>query len=311
MLSAISITLAGTILLVAAYALRIRNQMLALFTSSCKNLALASSSLSVGIFTWYDSINRIGASKEVLMAGPLEIVVIVLLARVFLGERLNRFQYIGISIALLGFFMAVASNTGIVSHYNTQTQRMSTQPAGPEASLLSEITISFGDVEAILSAFGFAGGVLFLTKLTLNYSPIVVAGASMFVSGLILIGFMIVGLLLYEANDAMLPYNNMSLLRQPLILVISIFLLFSSLPFIGSLSYSTGLSNIGASLTSTIGSSSILMTIIIQLVLKEFGINSHLPENIVLAIFGGIAGFVGVYLIHIPDLSISATNKEL
>src|ERR671930_408144 len=194
-LSAISITLAGImLLLVAAFVLKRKREIATLFTKSWKNLFLTSLSLSFGIFTWYDSINRIGASKEVLIAGPLEIVIIVLLARLFLNERLNRFHFIGISIALVGFFMAVASDTNIAFPDNTETIRTAAQPAVGSSSLLSAIIISFGDVEAILSAFGFAGGVLFLTKLTLNYSPIEVAGASMLTSGLILVGFMIIGL---------------------------------------------------------------------------------------------------------------------
>jgi drug/metabolite transporter (DMT)-like permease len=310
MLSAISITLAGIMLsLIAAFVLKRNRKISILFTKSWKNLILASLSLSFGIFTWYDSINRIGASKEVLIAGPLEIVIIVLLARIFLNERLKRFHFIGISIALLGFCMAIASDTNFGVPDNIETSRTPASRSTEGASSLPVIKISYGDVEAILSAFGFAGGVLFLTKLNLKYSSIEVAGASMLASGLILVGFMIVELS-YGADHEMSPPKEISLLRQPLIFSIIIFLLFSLLPFIGSLSYSTGLSKIGASLTSTIGSSSILMTVLIQLVLKELGINSHLPENIFLAIFGGVAGFIGIYMIHVPHYSMPITNKE-
>ena len=77
-------------------------------------------------------------------------------------------------------------------------------------SLLS--IISFGDIEAILSAFGFAIGVLFLSKLVLKHSSIEVAAASMFTSGLILVGFMIIGLLSYESNHIALPSNEVRLL---------------------------------------------------------------------------------------------------
>jgi drug/metabolite transporter (DMT)-like permease len=291
MLSAISITSAGIMLLmVAAFISKKKKEILLLFNKSWKNLILASLSLSLGIFTWYDSIKRIGASKEVLIAGPLEIVIIVMLARVFLNERLNRFHIIGISMALTGFFMAVASDANIGVGDNIVGTIKTT-------SLLS--IISFGDIEAILSAFGFAIGVLFLSKLVLKHSSIEVAGASMFTSGLMLFGFMILGVLSYESNHIILSSNEVSLLRQPII--IAIIILFSLLPFIGSLSYSTGLSMIGASLTATIGSSSILLTVVIQIVLKEFGISSHLPENIFLAILGGVTGFLGIYIIHMYD----------
>lgn len=289
-LSSISITSSGImLLLVAAFIFKKKKEILILFSESWKNVILVSLSLSVGIFTWYDSINRIGASKEVLISGSLEIVIIVILARVFLNERLSRFHIIGIGLALAGFFMAVTSDANISVVDIIEITK--------GTSLLS--FISFGDVEAIISAFGFAIGVLILSKLVLKHSSIEVAGASMFTSGLMLVGFMILGVLSYESNHIILSSNEVSLLRQPII--IAIIILFSLLPFIGSLSYSTGLSMIGASLTATIGSSSILLTVVIQIVLKEFGISSHLPENIFLAILGGVTGFLGIYIIHMSD----------
>ncbi len=63
--------------------------------------------LAVGVSAWYDSVSRIGASKEVLLAGPLEVVLIVLLASMFLKERQDKIQIAGIIIAITGFFIAV------------------------------------------------------------------------------------------------------------------------------------------------------------------------------------------------------------
>ena len=310
MLSAISITFAGILLLIVIVCvLKRAKKLLVLFSKSWKNVILASLSLSFGIFTWYDSINKIGASKEVLIAGPLEIVIIVILARAFLREKLTRFHFIGIGIALVGFFLAVASDIPLTVPDNTETSTTVTS-AVAKSSSLSAIVIGFGDVEAILSAFGFAGGVIVLTKLAIKYSSIEVAGASMFTSGLILVGFMVVGLMSYGTSQALFQSKEISFLRQPLINSLAVLLLFSLLPFIGSLSYSTGLSRIGASLTSTLGSSSILMTVVLQIILKEFGINSHLPENIFLAILGGVTGFLGIYVIHIPNHSMSIAKQE-
>ncbi|MBV9179489.1 MAG: EamA family transporter [Nitrososphaeraceae archaeon] len=304
-LSATSITLAGIMLLiVAAFFFKRNKRIPILFTKSWKILILASSSLSLGIFTWYDSINRIGASKEALIAGPIEIVIIVVLARIFLNERLNRFQIIGISIGLVGFFMALASDVDIVVNNNNAIKTTFTS----SSSLLS--IISLGDIEAILSAFGFAIGVLFLSKLILKYSSIEVAGASMFTSGLLLVGTLVLGLFFYNAVPLISSPHELSLPRQPSLIVnVIILLLFSLIPFIGSLSYSSGLGRIGASLTATIGSSSILITIVIQIMLKELGFASHLPQNIYLAFLGGVIGFLGIYLIHVPDLLISRKTK--
>ena len=300
MLSAISITLAGTMLsLVAAFFMK-KKGISTLFSKSWKNLILACFLLAIGIFTWYDSISRIGASKEALIAGPLEIVIIVVLARIFLNENLDRIQVIGIVLALIGFLMAVASDAGDV---------LDDDSIGTLASPSTLIT--FGDIEAIFSALGFAIGVLFLTKLVSIHSSIEVAGASMLVSGLILVAFMIG--FLHESQEILSSSAwGSSFQQQPLIITIIILLLFSFLPFIGSLCYTTGLSKIGASITATIGSSSILITILIQIILKELGITSNLPENIFLAILGGVLGFLGIYVIHMHThyLSIIPRRKQ-
>lgn len=300
MLSAISITLAGIMLLLVASFLMKKKGISTLFLKSWKNLILASSFLAVGICTWYDSINRIGASKEVLIAGPLEIVIIVVLARVFLNEKLNRIQVTGIVLALIGFFISIVSDIG--TDVLDGIQAVITSP-------LPSTLITFGDIEAILSAFGFGIGVLFLTKLVSLHSSVEVAGASMLISGLILVGFM-VGFS-YESLQVS-SLAERSLFQQPQILMntIIILALFSLLPFIGSLSYSTGLSRIGASITATIGSSSILITVIIQITLRQLGITSNLPENIFLAIVGGIIGFLGIYVIHLHDRSMSVNIRK-
>jgi drug/metabolite transporter (DMT)-like permease len=282
-------------LLLVAWFLMKRKEIATLLLKSWKNLSLASFFLAAGIFTWYDSINRIGASKEVLIAGPLEIVIIVVLAQVFLNEKLNRIQVTGIVLALIGFFISIVSDIGIDVLDSIQT--VITPP-------LPSTLITFGDMEAILSAFGFGIGVLFLTKLVSLHSSIEVAGASMLISGLILVSFM-VGFS-YESLQVSLVAKH-SLFKQPQMNTIIILVLFSLLPFIGSLSYSTGLSRIGASITATIGSSSILITIIIQITLRELGVKSNLPENIFIAIVGGVIGFLGIYIIHMHDRSMSVT----
>jgi drug/metabolite transporter (DMT)-like permease len=300
MLSAISITLAGIMLsLIAAFFMK-KKGISTLFSKSWKNLILACFLLAIGIFTWYDSISRIGASKEALIAGPLEIVIIVVLARIFLNENLDRIQVIGIVLALIGFLMAIASDAGDV----LDDDSVGTVITSPST------LITFGDIEAIFSALGFAIGVLFLTKLVSIHSSIEVAGASMLVSGLILVAFMIG--FLHESQEILSSSWGSSFQQQPLIITIIILLLFSFLPFIGSLCYTTGLSKIGASITATIGSSTILITILIQIILKELGIMSNLPEDIFLAILGGVLGFLGIYVIHMHThyLSIIPRRKQ-
>ena len=134
MLSAISITLAGMMLSLVALFLMKRKGIFRLFLKSWKILIFASFFLAVGIFTWYDSINRIGASKELLIAGPLEIVIIVVLARVFLNEKLDRIQAGGIVLALIGFIISLVSDIGTDVLDGTQI-------------VVKSALVTFGDVE--------------------------------------------------------------------------------------------------------------------------------------------------------------------
>jgi hypothetical protein len=71
------------------------------------------------------------------------------------------------------------------------------------------------------------------------------------------------------------------------------------LPLIGTIFYVEGLKRIGASLTSTIASSRILLTLLIQLMLTSLAIQNTLPDNVILALFGGILGLFGIIIIHI------------
>ncbi|HEY7109745.1 MAG TPA: EamA family transporter [Nitrososphaeraceae archaeon] len=295
LIAALSITLGGILLLLVKKLVidrigdkrSIKKKELPLFSILNKNLLYASLSLSIGVFTWYDSIARVGASKEVLLAGPLEVTLIVILARIFLKERLSKIHVTGIVVAVTGFLIAIISDTGTIS---------------PAMMTNSTPIVTFGDIEAIISALGFALGVLFLTKLLLKHSALEVAGASLLISGIILIGILLLIYFIYEVSFIYVASNENTLN------VFAILMLFSILPFIGALSYTVGISRIGPGLTGTIGASGILITLFCQIALNELGIMSgNLPINIPLAVLGSVCGFLGVAIIHVRDgIQISA-----
>lgn len=223
---------------------------------SWKSLVPASVLFAIGVFTWYDSITSIGASKEGLLAGPLEVVVILILARLLLKERLGRLQTAGAIIALLGFFATVLS-AGVI-----------------------ELVLTWGDAEAVISAVSFAVGIVLITKLTRKHSALQVSGASLLIAGVIL------SAVLWTSTPVITPIGWVALLA------------FSILPLTAAFTYVVGLARIGASMTSTIGSFSILLTVLFQLLVLMFGFQVILPENIPLAVVGGILGIFGIYLIH-------------
>jgi drug/metabolite transporter (DMT)-like permease len=249
-----SIPLAGVVMLLIAARYE-KKETVAVF-QSWKYMVSGSILLSAGVFAWYDSVGRVGASKEGLLAGPLETVVILLLARAALSEKLTRLQLVGVMIALAGFFATVFS-----SGFDT--------------------LVTFGDIEAMLSATAFGSGIIFITKLTKIHSAQTVTGSSLFISGLIL-----AAILWTTQRPALTGQDWVTLL------------LFSLLPLTAALTYIVGLSRIGASLTSVIGSFSIILTVVFQLVLLWLNVEVMLPTNIPLAVAGGVMGVFGIYLIH-------------
>jgi drug/metabolite transporter (DMT)-like permease len=275
-IAAISIPIAGATLL-SFFVLRTakNNNKFTVF-KLWKFLVPASAFLAIGIFAWYDSVGRIGASKDGLLAGPLETVTILFLARFFLSDRLSKTQSLGVILALVGFFVTLEN--------------------GSLTSQLKSSTFTTGDFEAILSSIAFAIGYIFTTKLVRTCSTIEVTGSCLLFSGLILMVIFFISIV-YSSGFSFSSFHLNWISLQNCILL----MLFSLVPLSSALFYNMGLSKIGASLTSTISSSTILLTIIFQVSLYELGINSLLPLNIPLAIFGGILGIFGICIVHMNN----------
>ena len=277
-ISAFSIAISGVLLLLILNF--VNNRQTSIVYSSIKDFIPVSIFLSAGIFTWYDAVSRVGASKESLLAGPIEIIAVLFLARIFLHEKLNKKQLSGICIALVGFIIVLLSDHHSINDDNYNGIINVTIIAVESLNF----SITFGDIEAIISAISFALAVFFLARLSLKYSPLEISGMSLVLSGVILIIVMLI----------FTPEMSINLLMS----YWYIFIIFSMLPLFGTILYVEGIKRIGASLTSTIASSRILLTLIIQIVLTQIGIRNTLPDNIFLALLGGTLGITGIIIIH-------------
>ena len=274
-ISAFSIAISGVLLLLILNF--VGNRQTSCLVYSIKDFIPASIFLSAGVFTWYDAVSRVGASKESLLAGPIEIITVLFLARIFLHEKLNKKQLSGICIALLGFIIV------LLSDHNSSNNNGIINVTIIEVKTLN-FSISFGDIEAIISAISFALAVFFLARLSMKYSPLEISGMCLLLSGFILIIVMLI----------FTPELSINLFQS----YWYIFLIFSLLPLTGTICYIEGIKRIGASLTSTIASSRILLTLIIQIVLTHIGIRNTLPDNVFLALIGGTLGITGIIIIH-------------
>ena len=278
-ISAFSIAISGVLLLLILNF--VNNKQIPILSSSIKDFIPASIFLSAGIFTWYDAVSRVGASKESLLAGPIEIVAVLFLARILLHEKLNKKQLLGICIALVGFIIVLLSDHNNIVDDGNNNGIINVTIFAVESLNFS---ISLGDIEAIISAISFALAVFFLARLSIKYSPLEISGMCLILSGFILI----IVMLLFT------PQMSVNLFLS----YWYIFIIFSLLPLIGTICYIEGIKRIGASLTSTIASSRILLTLIIQIVLTHIGIRNTLPDNVFLALIGGTLGITGIIIIH-------------
>ena len=279
-ISAFSIAISGVLLLLILNF--VNNRQTSIVYSSIKDFIPVSIFLSAGIFTWYDAVSRVGASKESLLAGPIEIIAVLFLARIFLHEKLNKKQLSGICIALVGFIIVLLSDHHSIDDDNYNYNGIINVTIIAVESL--NFSITFGDIEAIISAISFAIAVFFLARLSIKYSPLEISGMSLVLSGSILIIVMLI----------FTPEMSINLFMS----YWYIFIIFSMLPLVGTILYVEGIKRIGASLTSTIASSRILLTLIIQIVLTQIGIRNTLPDNIFLALIGGTLGITGIIIIH-------------
>lgn len=205
-------------------------------------------------FLWFDSVDKIGSGKTMLLTIPAEDVFIVLLAVVFLAERMLKLQLLGIGIAIVGITISAASN---VSYNGVQFQ--------------------IGDLQAILSAMCNAFAIILFAKLIVRYNPIEVSGWIMLMSGLV------INAVLYTFYPPHLSVIDWLYLIGFSFIALAAFTL-----------YNVSMKRIGTSMTSIITSSSLVLTVVIQLAIVPFGIAFSLPSNLIVALLGGGISIVGI-----------------
>ena len=205
-------------------------------------------------FLWFDSVDKIGAGKTMLLTIPAEDVFIVLLAVGFLAERMIKLQLLGITIAIVGFTISAASNVSA-----------------------SGVQFQLGDLQAILSAMCNALAITLFAKLIVRYNPTEVSGWIMLMSGLII---NVVQYIFYPPHLSMIDW---------LYLIGFSFIALSAFTL-----YNVSMKRIGSSMTSIITSSSLVLTVVIQLAIVPFGIAFSLPSNLILALLGGGISIAGI-----------------
>jgi drug/metabolite transporter (DMT)-like permease len=252
----------GGLILLGIQPRKTRSFMGNLGVSGWAKMAVLGALVGAGVLLWFDAVARIGASKEAILGGgSSEVLFVVLLSALLLGERLTKIEAFG-SVLILGGVFVVLTNTSTVS-----------------------LSIGFGEIEAIISSSILGCSAVYTTHLLRDYDLTRLSGLELFFSGVVVIAAgAALGLLEW-------PKDSTGWL---ILILIGLF------PAVGLGAYNSGLPRIGASLTSVLFALSGILTVGAQLVVLAFAPDADivLPQSVPLAVVGGIVAFAGVYLLN-------------
>jgi len=221
---------------------------------------------ALGVLLWFDAVGRIGAGKEALIGGgSSEVLFVILLSAIFLSERLNRWEILGSVMILVGVAIVLLN-----------TESMS-------------FGIGLGEIEAMLSSFFLAVSVIMVTGLLKIHALTPISGLE-----LLIIGAMI-----------LLMGISLDLIEWPSAVGWLLMVGLAIFPILGIMTYNAGLPKIGASLTSVLFALCGILTVVLQIIVIAILPDTELilPQNIYLAIAGGVTAFVGVYLVYLNPAS--------
>jgi drug/metabolite transporter (DMT)-like permease len=182
-----------------------------------------------------------------------------------------KLQLVGIGVAIVGFTISAASN---VSGNGVQFQ--------------------IGDLEAILSAMCNALAITLFAKLIVRYNPTEVSGWIMLISGLVI-------------NAIQYTFYPPHLSVMDWLYLIG----FSFIALAAFTLYNVSMKRIGSSMTSIITSSSLVLTVVIQLAMVPFGIAFTLPSNLVLALLGGGISIAGICISSKAEQKREKTEEKI
>lgn len=223
-------------------------------------LTLLSTFAALGVILWYDAVAQIGAGKEAILGGgSSEVLFVVILSSMFLGERLRRIEVLGSVLILLGVFLVLVEKDSL------------------------SLSMGSGEVEAIVSSFFLGSSAVMMTRVLRDYNVLPISGIELVFSGLLLLA---IGMIIF-------PIAWPDLTGWLVMAGLGIF------PALSITTYYVGLKGIGASITSVLFSLSGILTVVAQasiLLIMPFEV--QMPENLLLALAGGVIAVIGVYLLN-------------
>jgi drug/metabolite transporter (DMT)-like permease len=223
-------------------------------------LTLLSVFAAVGVILWYDAVGQIGAGKEAILGGgSSEVLFVMILSAIFLGERLKRWEVFGSALIIIGVLLVLIEKESFT------------------------LSLGQGEMEAIVSSFFLGTSAVMIARMLRDYDVLPVSAIELVFSGILLLAI----------GVAMYPIVWPDAAGWLVMVALGIF------PALCITTYYAGLKGIGASITSVLFSLSGILTVVAQIsILLFMPLDIQLPKNLILALIGGAIAVVGVYILN-------------
>ena len=226
-------------------------------------LAAAAAAYALGFLLVYGAVNLAGSSTTTLL-GRLEVLFVVGLAVLFLGERWTRRHSLAGTLALSGAVLVTFD---------------------PEAL---DLRFGAGEGMALLAAFVFAIGIILLKSLVDRQDGQLVTGYGLLLGAILLTPFAVADAETVAAAGAVDAWVGCVLVVRGVLLSIS------------WVTYNVAMRHIGASRTAVLFLTIVVFTLLIQLGVDALapGIGMRVPGSLLSALAGGLLIGVAVVLLH-------------
>ena len=226
-------------------------------------LAAAGATFGLGFLLLYEAIDLIGASKTLLLS-RLEVIFIVSLAVVFLGETWTRRHWFACVLALCGTVLVTFD---------------------PDAL---DLRFALGEMIAVLAALVFAVGIILLKSLVDHRDGQLVTGYGLLLGAIMLLPFALYEGLSLQILADLSGWGLLALLFRGLFLGIS------------WVTYNIAMKHLGASHCTVLFLSVVVFTVVLQVSIDgafpELGL--RVPANLFASLVGGGIICVAVILLQ-------------
>lgn len=247
-------------------------------------LAVAALALfAVGFVALYTAIGHIGSSKTSLL-GRLDVIFVIVLAAVFLGEHWSRRRWVAGFLALGG---AALVNFDLAAW---------------------QLHVGMGELLSVLAAFVFAVGIVTLKPLLDRRDAHVVTGSGLLLGALYLVPLFFTGLGGTELLGTAAPVEATSSAAEDTALnglgwlagLVLVLVVRGILLGVSWATYNTAMPHLGASRCSVLFLTLVLFTLILQIAIDAVapGLRVQVPSNLLAAVLGGILMSIAIVLIQ-------------